>query len=563
MENQRPLLYMTLFFLGFLIWQAWVRDHAPVPEEVATGVDAVQQVSSQNGEQDDLPAAETVAAGKTAADSPASAAIASNAEMVHVKTDVLDVVISSQGGDILEVRLPSYPVSLEQPDVPFVLLQKEPPRYIAQSGLLHDRQPGLDSNNRAPNHYAVFSSSQTEYSLRQGAEKLEVPLTWKSEDGIVVEKVYTFYPGEFHIDVEYRIQNGSNTIWQGRQYRQLRRAFRAEDEEGSMLMGTAAYVGTAYYDGKYEKLPFDDIAEQKLEKDITGGWISMVQHYFISAWIAASQQDPERVYAKKIDSAAGPEYLIGLRSAAVTIPAGETGSLKTRFYAGPKLHEKVSKLAPGLDLTSDYGIFTVIARPIFWMLRQIHAVVGNWGWAIIILTIIIKALFYKLSETSYRSMANMRKLAPKLQALKDRVGDDKQKYQQAMMELYKKEKINPMAGCLPILIQIPVFISLYWVLLEAVELRQAPWILWIKDLSIKDPYFVLPILMGATMLIQQKLNPPPPDPMQAKIFMALPFVFTVFFAFFPAGLVLYWFVNSLLSITQQWIITRRIEKGGH
>jgi len=557
MENQRPLLYMTLFFLGFLIWQAWVTDHAPPPVEKAETI-AAAETTAEGNNRDDLPDAEDVVSEKKEITSIAKSSPA--AETVHIKTDVLDVTISTQGGDILEVKLPSYPVSLEQQDIPFTLLTQGPPRYIAQSGLLHDKQAGEDRSHRAPNHYALFTSAQNEYTLQPGAKKLEVPLTWQNEEGILIEKVYIFYPGEFHIDVEYRIQNASGSSWQGRQYRQLRRTIGEDEKKGSMLMGTAAYVGTAYFDGKYEKLKFKDIAEEKLNKEITGGWVSMVQHYFISAWIPASQEDPEKVYAKQIDSAAGPEYLIGLRSAAHTIPAGESGSIKTRFYGGPKLHEKVSKIAPGLDLTSDYGIFTVIARPIFWLLRKIHSVVGNWGWAIIFLTLIIKLMFYKLSETSYRSMANMRKLAPKLKALKDRVGDDKQKYQQAMMELYKKEKINPMGGCLPILIQIPVFISLYWVLLEAVELRQAPWMLWIKDLSIKDPFFVLPLLMGATMFIQQKLNPPPPDPMQAKIFMALPFVFTVFFAFFPAGLVLYWFVNSLLSISQQWVITRNIEK---
>jgi len=556
MENQRPLLFMTLFFVGFLIWQAWVTDHAPPPAE-NTETAAADASSAETQFRDDLPDAEN-AVSETKPRTATAKAVAT-AETVHVKTDVLELTISTQGGDILKVELPSYPVSLEQQDIPFTLLTTDSPRYIAQSGLLHDKQAEEDKSHRAPNHYAVFSSQQKEYILQPGDEKLEVPLIWQSEDGVAVEKVYTFYPGKFVVDLEHRINNGSDSEWIGRQYRQLRREL-SKESGGSKLFGNNAYVGTAYFDSKYEKLAFDDITEEKLNKEITGGWISMVEHYFISAWIPNSQEDSEKVKAIQINTATGSEYLISLRSAAQTIPAGQSGSLKTRFYAGPKLHERLLDIAPGLDLTSDYGIFTVIAQPIFWLLRKIHSVVGNWGWAIIFLTMIIKLLFYKLSETSYRSMANMRKLTPKLKALKDRVGDDKQKYQQAMMEMYKKEKINPMGGCLPILIQIPVFISLYWVLLEAVELRQAPWMFWIKDLSIKDPFFVLPLLMGATMFIQQKLNPPPPDPMQAKLFMALPFVFTVFFAFFPAGLVLYWFVNSLLSISQQWVITRRIEK---
>ena len=554
MDTQRPLLYMTLFFLGFLIWQAWVTDHAPPPpvETVTTDLPASR---------DDLPEAATAgeSAGTASTTTSVTTVAKAGAEIIRVKTDLLDVQISTRGGDIIAVELPTYPVSLEEQDTPYTLLRSTPPRYMAQSGLLHDKQNGQELSSRAPNHYAIFSAEQTEYTLEAGADKLEVPLRWQNDEGIVVDKIYTFYPDRFIIDLEQRVNNTSATEWLGRQYRQLRRAV-PEEDGGSRIFGTYAYVGTAYHDEKYEKLKFKDIAEEGLDKEITGGWVSMVEHYFISAWIPESQEDAEKVYAKELGTAANPEYSIGLRSASQTIPAGQTGSFKTRFYAGPKLHDRLVEIAAGLDLTSDYGIFTVIARPIFWLLRKIHSFVGNWGWAIIFLTILIKLAFYKLSETSYRSMANMRQLAPKLQALKERCGDDKQKYQQAMMELYKQEKINPMGGCFPILIQIPVFISLYWVLLEAVELRQAPFMFWLKDLSIMDPYFILPVLMGATMFIQQKLNPPPPDPIQAKLFMALPFVFTVFFAFFPAGLVLYWFVNNLLSIAQQWVITRRIEK---
>jgi YidC/Oxa1 family membrane protein insertase len=286
----------------------------------------------------------------------------------------------------------------------------------------------------------------------------------------------------------------------------------------------------------------------------------MMQHYFLSAWLPNDPKAENFLYSKVVTAGGAQEYLIGSRSSATTIPAGERGTLSSRFYAGPKLQNDLEKLAPGLELTVDYGILTIISKPLFWLLSTIHSVVGNWGWAIILLTILIKAVFYKLSEAGFRSMAKMKNVAPKLKSLKERYADDKQGYQQAMMDIYKKEKINPLGGCLPILIQIPVFISLYWVLLEAVELRQAPWMLWIKDLAIKDPFFILPLLMGISMFIQQKLNPPQPDPMMQKMLTAMPIVFTVFFAFFPAGLVLYWFVNNLLSITQQWFITRAIEQ---
>jgi YidC/Oxa1 family membrane protein insertase len=282
----------------------------------------------------------------------------------------------------------------------------------------------------------------------------------------------------------------------------------------------------------------------------------MIQHYFLSAWIPDAAE-PNLYYTKVLPPA---RYVLGLVGPELTVPPGQTQLFSSRLYVGPKLQDHLAEIAPGLELTVDYGMLTVLAKPIFWLLKRIHDLVGNWGWAIIILTLLIKLAFYKLSETSYKSMANMRKLAPRLQALKERYGDDRQKLNQAMMEMYRKEKINPLGGCLPILVQIPVFIALYWVLLESVELRQAAFILWLKDLSSPDPYYVLPLIMGVTMFIQQKLNPAPMDPMQAKVMMILPFVFTVFFAFFPAGLVLYWVTNNILSIAQQWVITRRVEQ---
>jgi YidC/Oxa1 family membrane protein insertase len=313
-----------------------------------------------------------------------------------------------------------------------------------------------------------------------------------------------------------------------------------------------------YYspEDKYTKESFDDMRDARLQREVSDGWIAMIQHYFLSAWIPPSGT-VETFYTNVLDNS---RYIIGKYSSPVTIASGASHSFENRLFVGPKLQETLTEVAPGLELAVDYGWLTVIAQPIFWLLNKIHSIVGNWGWAIIILTILIKLAFYKLSETSYKSMANMRKMTPRMQALKDRYGDDKQRLNQAMMELYKKEKINPLGGCLPILVQIPVFIALYWVLLESVEMRHAPFALWLNNLSAPDPYFVLPLIMGVSMFVQQKLNPPPPDPIQAKVMMSLPFVFTVFFAFFPSGLVLYWVVNNLLSIAQQWYITQKIEK---
>jgi YidC/Oxa1 family membrane protein insertase len=355
------------------------------------------------------------------------------------------------------------------------------------------------------------------------------------------------------VEVEYRIDNQGTEEWSARPYHQLQRT---PPQETSRFLYT--YTGGVLYspEEKYEKIDFGDMADENLSRDVKAGWAAMIQHYFLAAWIPAAEET-QRYYTRALS---GERYVIGMIGQPVKVAAGSEQITDARLFVGPKLQDVMEKVAPGLELTVDYGKLTVLAKPIFWLLEKIHALVGNWGWSIIFLTMLIKGAFFKLSETSYKSMANMRKLAPRLQALKERYGDDKQKLNQAMMDMYKTEKVNPLGGCLPVLVQIPVFIALYWVLLESVEMRQAPFMLWINDLSAKDPYFVLPLIMGVTMLIQQKLNPAPMDPIQAKVMMILPVVFTVFFAFFPAGLVLYWVVNNTLSIAQQWVITRRVER---
>ena len=558
MENQRSLLYIALAFTGFLLYQAWVTDHAPVPppqaEDTNTAAKTEEATLATSG--DDIPQAGEGAAPPVEVPTAEKKDIAPT---IKVVTDVLEVEISTQGGDIVSVNLPTYPVSLEKKDTPFQLLHREPSTYIAQSGLLHEKQTDIDHLKRAPNHYAKFAAAQSEYKLEEGAEELKVPLAWETPEGIFVGKVFTFKRGKFLVDLDYQIENKSSSPWVGRQYNQIRHSA-IDSDGGSMRMGARSFNGAAYYTEKYNKLAFSDMAEEPLKQEVTGGWVSMMEHYFLSAWLPNDPLSKNRLTSKVLSSNGAEEYLISMRSSPITIQAGESGELSSRFYAGPKLQNDLEKLAPGLELTVDYGILTIISKPLFWLLSTIHSAIGNWGWSIILLTILIKAVFFKLSAASYRSMAKMKSAAPKLKSLKERYGDDKQAYQKAMMDMYKKEKINPLGGCLPILIQIPVFISLYWVLLEAVELRQAPWMFWIKDLALKDPFFVLPLMMGITMFAQQKLNPPQPDPMMQKMLTMMPIVFTVFFAFFPAGLVLYWFVNNLLSIGQQWAITKGIEK---
>jgi YidC/Oxa1 family membrane protein insertase len=471
---------------------------------------------------------------------------------VRVVTDVFEAEIDTIGGDLRYVGLPTYPKSLEQKDQPFELLQDSGAEiFILQSGLL-----SVDAGS-APNHYARFVPEQTEYRLQEGHDTLDVSLTWTDESGLKVIKTYTFHRGRFDVQLRQQVENLTKGEWRGSQYRQLQRTPPATRR--SMLGGAYTYTGGVIStpEKRYEKIGFDDMAKENLKLTATGGWIAMIEHYFVAA-VVPPQDQMDTFYTK---TAGGNRYVLGLLGPQQVVAPGNSEDFVTQLYLGPKIQDKLEELAPNLRLTVDYGFLTVLAQPLFWLLKQIHRLVGNWGWAIIILTILIKLAFFKLSETSYRSMANMRRLTPKIASLKERYGQDKQRMNQAMMDLYKQEKINPLGGCLPILVQIPVFIALYWVLLESVELRQAPFMLWIQDLSLKDPYYVLPLLMGVTMFLQQKLNPPPPDPMQAKVMMALPFVFTFFFLWFPAGLVLYWLVNNVLSIAQQYAITKRIEAG--
>jgi YidC/Oxa1 family membrane protein insertase len=560
MDNIRLILVLALVFVLMLIWQAWQQDYgqprpqsevqsqAPtepgVPARAATPIDATPVAPEAP-----VPSAEPKTTGPASA--PASAPAADGTPRVRVRTDVLDLEIDTRGGTIGSARLNAYALSSDQRDQTFQLLAPNGPTlFVAQSGLFNNPE-GI-----APTHETLYTATETDLALADGQDTLTLDLVWRHESGVEVTKRYTFRRGSYQIAVDHILTNKRQVPWSGRDYRQLVRTEPPATAESKFMY---TYTGGAAYtpDDKFRKYQFTDLANGKLDKDATDGWVAMIQHYFVAAWVPTRAQS-DHFYGKQVGD---QKYAIGLYGPVVTVPPGQSHIFSGTLFAGPKLQNQMAATATGLDLTVDYGWLAVIAQPMFMILSWIHKLVGNWGWTIIIFTVLIKLVFYKLSETSYRSMANMRKLTPRIQALRDRYGDDKQRLNQAMMEIYQKEKINPLGGCLPILIQIPFFIALYWVLLESVELRQAPWVLWIDDLSVKDPYFVLPLLMGATMLIQQKLSPAPPDPMQAKVMMILPIVFTFFFAFFPAGLVLYWFVNNLLSIGQQWMITRRIEAG--
>lgn len=550
MDNQRLILFFALAAVLFLIYESWMQDYgrSSLPQVAQEQTHTAAPVTKTTP--GDIPAVATTPDAVAMGDSIQKSNRQSDSQPITVETDLLKVEIYPRGGIIGSAWLLDYVTVPERPEEKLQLLKPAAPNmFIAQSGLL-----GEDAS-LLPTHEGEFQSEKSNYRLEPGADHLDVILTWRNDAGVEVNKIYTFTRGSYVVKTSQVVTNGTNAPLVAREYNQLQRTDFSDPNEPRFVK---SYTGGAFYspEDKFKKVSFQEMLEGKLDQPVVDGWIAMMQHYFLAAWIPP-RGEQDTFYTKVLDNS---RYIIGKYSLAVSIAPGATHEFNNQLFVGPTLQDTLEGIAPGLELAVDYGWLTVIAKPIYWVLSWIHAVVGNWGWSIIFLTILIKLAFYKLSETSYKSMANMRQLTPRLQALKDRYGDDKQRLNQAMMEMYKTEKINPLGGCLPILIQIPVFIALYWVLLGSVELRQAPFMLWLDNLSAPDPYFVLPLIMGVSMYIQQKLNPAPPDPMQAKIMMSLPFVFTVFFAFFPSGLVLYWVVNNLLSIAQQWHITRNIEK---
>ena len=553
MDNQRVFLWIALAIVVWMNYMAFIQyqqsSAAPasaVDERVAPALPADADVPGLPAAED-IPAPPAVAA---VAEEAAPAAPETAARTVRVTTDVLDLEVSLRGGDLVKALLPTYPVHKNQPDVPVQLL--DPTRdglFIFRTGLT---STASEASTRPDTE---FESPQSEFRLAPGQDLLEVPLTAQLDGGVTVTKTYRFRRGQYAVELEQSVANRGEAAWTGASYLQIRRLHNPPNRS-MMDVETYSFRGPVTFNGeKYEKRDVADLAKAPAEFTAEGGWIASIRHHFLVAAIPAGRA--------QFTARATPEGLYTLSAVGMptTIAPGQESRFTDQLFVGPKLQDQLRATAPRLRLTVDYGWLTVISQPLFWVLSKIYGLVGNWGWAIVLMTVLIKAVFYKLSETSGKSMAKMRKLQPRMKALQERYADDRQKLSQAMMELYKKEKVNPAAGCLPILVQMPVFLALYWVLLESVEMRQAPFMLWITDLSVRDPYFILPLLMGVTMWIQQKLNPAPPDPVQAKIMQVLPVVFTVFFAFFPAGLVLYWFVNNLLAITQQWHINKVVERG--
>ena len=555
MDNVRLILMMSLGFILLLMYQAWQEDYGP--KQLPPVASTATTTSTPNSE-NTVPSAPSASNSEeiptmTSTVSPMELPVAQNKHLlasnsrIFVETDVFKLELDTMGGDVRRIYLHKYPVTIENPDDPMILMNDTLPNlFVAQSGLV--------SKEGAPTHLTSYTSEKSHYKLKD--ESLDVKLSWQKA-GIKVTKIYTFHKGSYVIGVKYVVENNSETQWQGSLYGQFQR--NEADLGGSRLLYT--YMGGAISspDKLYEKISFDDMRDGSFNKENRkpwqSGWAAMLQHYFVAAWIP----NPEQFYKYETAVFSGGRNALRLKGPQKTIAPNQQKTFNISLYAGPKIQDKLAQLAPGLELTVDYGWLWFIAQPLFWMMGKIFEWLGNWGWAIIIITIMIKLAFFHLSATSYKSMANMRRMQPRLASLKERYGDDKARLNKAMMEMYKKEKINPLGGCLPIVVQIPVFIALYWVLLESVELRQAPFILWLTDLSAKDPYYVLPVIMGVTMFLQHHLNPAPVDPIQKKVMMALPFVFTIFFAFFPAGLVLYWVVNNILSISQQWVITKKID----
>ncbi len=558
MDWQRNLLIAAMVVVVALLYIRWnefqaerrpaqeslVREELVVPEIATTDIpeavplerleDAIPSVAQEVAEQ--------------------AAPQVSGARLITVRTDVLELTIDTYGGDIVRSALLMHREELDPASDPLVILNRSASHtYIAQSGLIGP--DGTDQDGKRPQ----FVSEQDIYHLEPGQDTLVVPLLYRQGPNQIT-KEFVLRRGDYLLDVNYRIANYSDSDWRGHLFGQIQRdAWQPPSGDG---FGMQPFLGAALTtpDENYKRVRFRDLANGPITVDNTGGWVAMLQHYFVSAWVPDQNQQHQYTLRRL---GTRDLYTFGFTTPQLVVPAGQEGQVSAGFYVGPKDQHRLAEIARHLDLTIDYGWLWWIAKPIFAVMTFIHGLVGNWGWTIILLTVLIKLLFYKLSATSYRSMAKLRKLQPEMLRLRELYGDDRQKLSQEMMNFYKKEKVNPMGGCLPILVQMPVFIALYWVLFESVELRHAPWILWIQDLSVRDPYFVLPVLNGISMYITTLLQPAPPDPTQAKVMKIMPVAFAFLFAFFPAGLVLYWTVNSILSILQQWYITRRIEAGGN
>jgi YidC/Oxa1 family membrane protein insertase len=547
MDWQKNLLIAAILATLLMLVIRWheyqenLPAQAPVATQTSSSAGAVPTATATANS--DIPVA-------TSALSEAEKVSLAANQLISVKTDSFDLTINPLGGDIVQVALPRHYLKLDTPDQPFVLLDnRDNHTYLAQSGLIGTN--GTDTTQGRP----LFNSEKTTYALAEGDKQLVVDLYFQQGD-VKITKRFTFTRGDYLINVEYLIDNQSANTWSAQLYGQIKRDSQNFVKVSALEMNPFLGAAITTPEENYKKMTFAKIAEGEFKTTEKGGWVAMVQHYFISAWIPDANSE-NTYHLRKLGT--NDLYLLGFTGKVNEVAPGTQGTFSASFYAGPKDTVRLEQISPYLDLTVDYGWLWWVSKPLFWVLKFIHNLVGNWGLAIIGLTLCVKLLFFKLSATSYKSMAKMRKLAPKMAEMKERYGDDRQKFSQEMMKMYKTEKVNPFGGCLPLLIQMPVFLALYYVLMESVELRHAPFFGWIADLSVKDPYFVLPIIYGITMYFMQKLNPQPTDPMQARIMQMLPLIFTFMFLWFPAGLVLYWVTNNTLSIIQQYIITKQID----
>jgi YidC/Oxa1 family membrane protein insertase len=566
----RVLILLAMLVTAYLLVLAWQKDYgsqATTPTVAAPVAAVTVPVAATT---DDIPVSTVAVAAVPAAaatdvpvvqaatlpvDPTTGIAVAASvaAGLVEIETDVYRLWIDPRGGDIVRTELLQHQ-SNQQSGQPFVLLEQDSNRtYIAQSGLV-----GVNGPDAAPTGRPLYRTAATRYVMAAGQKSLSVPLTFDAGNGVEIIKTFEVKAGEYPIRVNHQVTNRGSQVWQGAMFAQLKRDASLDpslSSQGFFAVGT--FLGGAWGTPaeNYNKMKFSDFNQSPLNVSTQGGWVAMVQHYFVSAWVPDTQQTA--ILESRI---VGDQYIMGMRLPTFNVAAGQQQNIGATLYAGPKIQSELKHLADGLYKTVDYGWLWPIAQLLFFGLNFFHGLIGNWGWAIIALTIVVKIILFPLSDKSYRSMGKMRVIAPEMQRMKEEFGDDRMRFSQEMMAMYKREQVNPLAGCLPLLLQMPIFLALYWVLMESVELRHAPWLLWITDLSSMDKWFLLPLIMGVTMYVQQMLNPQPADPMQAKVMKMLPIIFTVFLLFFPAGLVLYWTVNNLFTIGQQWFVNQQIEK---
>ena len=561
MESQRSFLIIGLALVSFLLWQQWQKDYGPQP--VAQTEMSSSESQTANAQNQGVPSFDDSASGNTTpagnqnsddvpvSDAAPAPAPQNAARMIEVRTDTLDLRIDLLGGDVVTADLLKFPVT-QDADKPYSLLRSSNGLHVAQSGLVGPQGPDGSAKGRP-----LYKADKDLYEMT--GDTLVVPLTWRNDKGLEITKKFTFTRNKYDVNVSFDVINNTSAPASVQEYAQLKQDTKAERDDSMMFMPT--YRGGAFSteDDRYEKYTFGDIEDDNLRKKTVAGWAGMLEHYFVSAWVPPQDQT-NTIYSRFLSDRYA---VIGFLGQPETIQPGSEKTLSSTLYMGPKDQDSLAKIARGLDLTVDYGILWWISKPLFWFLQFLHSLTGNWGFAIILITIVVKGAMYPLTKKQYESMARMRNLAPKMQQLKERYGDDRQKMSQSMMELYKKEKVNPMGGCLPLLLQMPIFLALYWVFMESVELRHANFALWITDLSVKDPYFVLPILTGASMYLLQKMQPTTiTDPMQQKIMQFMPVMMSIFFLWFPAGLVLYWFVSNIITLIQARMIYASMEKRG-